>query len=225
MSRLLFSLGVLAPVWAAVLGCARVSCSDPAQVLREYAAAVRAQDAERAWALLSEETKLVTTFEAFRAELRSDPRLAAELADAMERPVGPPVVTTAIGGPDSEPVQLVLSDGKWRLRLSSLDPYPQSTPIAALRSFVRATKHRRYDVLLRLAPARDRKQLDENKLRQAFEGSDQRDVAELSQAIEAGLGFGRLELLGDRATFDLGGGSSVELLLEDGAWRIDNYRP
>src|SRR5512138_1049783 len=110
MSRLVFSLGVLAPVWGAVLGCARASCSDPAQVLRDYAAAVRAQDAEHAWALLSEETKRVTTFEAFRAELRRDPRLAAELADAMERPVGPPVVTAAIGGPDSEPVKMVLSD-------------------------------------------------------------------------------------------------------------------
>jgi hypothetical protein len=227
MQRWFLSLGTFVLMVGASNGCTRSSCraQDPGRVLRDYAAAVRAGDAERAWGLLSDETKRTTTFEAFQAELKRDPEQARELADLMERPIGPPVVTAQLGAPDGEPIQMVQLDGEWHLRLSSVDPYSQASPLAALRSFVRATTHRRYDVLLRLAPSQDRKLLDEDKLRKAFEGTEREEIATLSQAIEAGLGHGRLEVLGDRATFDLGAGSTVELVRENGNWCIENYRP
>lgn len=208
-------------------GCAPSSCKgqDPDRILRDYASAMRRGDAEAAWALMSEESKRTTTFEVFRDELLRDPNQAKELAALLERPIGPPMVTAQLGAPGDEPIEMLHVDGTWKLRLRSLDPYAQSSPMAALRSFVRAAQRRRYDVLLRLAPARDRQLLDEAKLRQAFEGPQREEVAALAQAIEAGLGHARLEVLGDRATFDLGAGSTVELVLENGAWHIENYRP
>jgi hypothetical protein len=61
-----------------------------------------------------------------------------------------------LGSPDDEPIELVQLDGHWRIRRESLDPYPQSGPLAALRSFVSALERHRYDVSLRLCPSRDR---------------------------------------------------------------------
>lgn len=207
-------------------GCAGSHCKaqDPDQVLRDYAAAVRRGDADAAWTLLSEETKRTTTFEVFRDQLLRDPKQAKQLAELMERPIGPTQLTAELGSPDADPIELVQLDGRWRMRLESLDPYSQSSPLAALRSFVLALERHRYDVLLRLCPSRDRQGLDEAKLRQAFEGPQRDEVAALSRAIADGLSRGRPQVQGDRATFDLGAGSTVELLLENGAWHIENYR-
>ncbi|HEY5960559.1 MAG TPA: hypothetical protein VIV60_28595 [Polyangiaceae bacterium] len=227
MRHCIFPLGAFLLAARVMLGCSPAQCrmNDPDWVLREYAAALRRGDAERAWSLLSEETKRSTTFDAFREELRRNPAMMRLLADRMERPIGPPTLTAQVGTPDSEPIEMMRIDGQWRLKLSSLDPFSQATPLAALRSFVRAVKLRRYDVLLRLAPERDRQQLSKAQLRQAFEGAEREELFAFCQAIEVNLGRGELEINGDHATFDLGEGSTAELLLERGVWCIENYRP
>lgn len=226
MMRTVHPIGVFTVLAMGGLGCAPQPChQDPNRVLQEYATALRAGNAEAAWALLSEETKQSTTFEVFRSELERDPAFARQLADLMEQPVGPPIVTAQLGAPDADPVEMLQVDGKWRIRVASLTPYSQSSPMAALRSFARALKQKRYDVLLRLAPSKDRRLLSEDQLRQAFEGPEREEVAALSQALEAAFGYGRLEVHGELATFDLGAGSTVELVLDGGAWCIENYRP
>ncbi len=113
MQRRIASFGIVFFMGGLAQSCSRSSCraKDPNQSLRDCDTAVRSGNAEAAWALLSEETKRSTTFEVFRAEFLRDPRQAQELADLMERPIGPPLVTAKLGVPNSEPVEMVQIGG------------------------------------------------------------------------------------------------------------------
>jgi hypothetical protein len=99
------------------------------------------------------------------------------------------------------------------------------TPELALKSFVRAVKSRRYDVLLRLAPIADRTGLSERRLAEAFDGPDRSRIAALVSSIELALPSGRLDVKLNRATLDLGAGSRVTLVLQEGDWTLEDFLP
>ena len=198
---------------------------NPEQVVGQYSDALRAGDARRAWSLLSEEARRAMPFELFRAELQRDPAAARRLADAVMRPSGPVTVTAVLVGADGDELHLVFEDGQWRLDADSIDPYPQATPRQALGSFVRAVRRRRFDVLLHLAPEADRKGLDAAKLARAIDVDQKAEVMAFVEALEAALPTAPVEILGNRATMGLGSGSTVQLVLEDGAWKIEDYLP
>jgi hypothetical protein len=206
-------------------GASPAPAKDPAALLRNYAQALRAGDAERAWSMLDEDAKRETSFEAFRHWLRVNPAQATKLADMIERPSGPIVITTKVPIGEQDTVEYVERDGAVRIVLSSLDIYSQSSPTLALNSFVRAVKGHRYDVLLRLAPKADRAGLTEQSLAEVFEGPERANIAALVRSIELSLPSGRLDVQGNRATFDLGAGSELVLVSQDGAWTLEDYHP
>jgi hypothetical protein len=117
---------------------------------------------------------------------------------------------------------LVYEDGTWRVDGSTIDLYGQSSPAAALRSFVRAFKNRRYDVLLRFVPESEREGLGVEELRRAWEGEEQKELEALVSAVEAGLATAELEVTGDRATMAFGAGGTVELVRERGIWKVED---
>ncbi len=205
--------------------CVRNSPSaDPQETLQRYAAAIRARNAEAAYAMLSEQAKKRMTFEAFRRILEENPEELEPLAHALSRKADSVEVTATVTTPDGEALELVLEDGEWKADVSAIQLYSQATPERTLRSFVRAFKAGRYDVLLRFAPTEHTDGLTEELLQKAWEGDQREEMNQLVAALEAALPTARAELLGDdRATVPYGAAGAVQLLLEDDAWKIEEF--
>jgi hypothetical protein len=216
-----FVLAVLA-----VIGCGgpATPAKESAELLRNYAQALRDGDTLRAWSLLDEAEKRETSFEAFSFWVKTHPADVRRLAELLEHPGGPDI-SASVSFEDSDRIEYVEQAGKYKIRLSSLDRFSQLTPLLALKSFVLAVKQQRYDVLVRLSSKSERKDWSEKKLKDAVEGIERARIAGLVRAIERALPRGKVEVLGSRATFDLGAGSQLTLVLEDGAWTIEDYIP
>lgn len=207
----------------ALWGCASgPKAQSPEETLREYAAALREGDAEKAYSLLSEEARRTMPFESFQRMLAENPGEVREVAEALSRPAEPLRVTAVITSPEGETLHLVYEDGAWKADVSAVDLYSQATPLSALSAFVRAFEAKRYDVLMRFVPNDKREGLDEARLKEAWEGDQKEEMQRLCEGLESQLGTARVEILGSRATVAYGAGGTVQLLLEDGAWKIED---
>jgi len=95
-----------------------------------------------------------------------------------------------------------------------VDVFDQSTPRAALASFIRAADDERYDVMLRFIPTRYREHLTEASLRK-----QKPELDGILAKVRPYLDDPFVEA-GDTATLEYGGASQVKLVREDGVWRI-----
>ena len=206
-------------------GCgARNADAGPRQTLDAYALALEQSRTRDAYALLSAEAKKTMSFEAFERMVQENPEEVREIARAIGRPSGPPLVTATVTAPSGESLLLIYEDGEWRIDGSAIDLYSQATPEAAVHSFIRAFENKRYDVLMGFVPESKQKDLDEKKLAQAWEGEQREEITRLVQALKAALPTARIERIGERATMAYGAGGTVELVREGGAWKVEEFR-
>jgi hypothetical protein len=196
----------------------------PSQTLRQYAQALHEGRVADAYALLSDEAKKTITFDAFRRMVAENPEEVKDIADALTRPSGPPLVAATVTAPNGETLLLVYEDGQWRVDGSAIDLYSQSTPEAAVRAFARAFNNKRFDVLMRFVPAAKLEGLSAAKLKKAWDGEQREEMERLTQALEAALPTAKIERIGDRATMAYGAGGTVELVREEGVWKIEEFR-
>ena len=61
-------------------------------------------------------------------------------------------------------MRLIQEGGQWRIATNPLGFYDQSTPKAALRSFIRAYRLERWDVMLRFVPNSYREKMTKEKM-------------------------------------------------------------
>jgi hypothetical protein len=210
--------------WLLVMPCATACAADrtsPNRVLDDYATALEAGRYRDAYALLSTEAQRDIPYAAFERMARENPDEVEEIARSLRRPVAHSTVTATVTGADGSQLLLVYESGGWRVDASAVDLYSQASPELAMESFVKAFESKRYDVLLRFIPAGQRAGLDANALRAAWEGEQKRDMTQLVQALKASLPTAKVELLGDRATLAYGPGATIELLREQGVWKIE----
>ena len=213
-------------LFALLSACAGAGATrSPERVLRDYSAALEAGKAEEAYALLSDEAKKSIPFEYFRRMLKENPEEVRELAKSLNRPTAsPPRVTATVLAPDGQSLLLIYEHGEWKVDGSAIDLYSQASPEAAVRAFVRAFNNRRYDVLLRFVPDEQRQGLTEAQLKAAWEGEQRSELERLTAALNSALPTARFELLGDRATMAYGAGGTVELIREQGVWKIEDLK-
>lgn len=204
--------------------CATSRPATPEDALSAYARALREGQARDAYDLLSIEAKKDIPYASFQRILRENPDEAIALGRSLAQPAAPPKVTAVVKAPNGESLLLVLEDGAWRIDGSAIDLYGQGTPELALRSFVRAFKNRRYDVLLRFVPEAEREGLDAKKLESAWAGEEKAELEGLVAAVESSLPTASLEVTGDRATMAFGTGGTVELVRESGLWKVEDLR-
>jgi len=204
----------------AAVGCAQRAAA-PGGAIEAYAAAIERKDQRAAYDLMSASYRQQVSFVEFKAQMSRD---AAELtadAKALRDSAGRWSARVEVALPGDERVPLVREGGGWRLDSQPLDPYGQATPRAALRSFVRAVENRRYDVLVRLAPARFRPAITVEKLRVFWEGEARAVNRPLLRELRLNLGA-RIAEEGDEAFMTYGSGRQVRFLREDGLWRIES---
>lgn len=218
---LLSSLAVVGA--SALIGCGAGAGRGPDTALRSYASAVRAGDAEAAYAWLSADAKKRMPFDVFARTLKERPEDLTALTEGLLRPGESTEITATISAANGEQLALVYEDGAWKADLSAVNLYSQATPVATVGSFVRAFEARRYDVLLRFAPTSHKDGLNVEVLRQAWEGDQRQEMQELVQALRAQLPTAQAEIVGDRATVAYGQAGAVQLLLEGGAWKIEEF--
>jgi hypothetical protein len=196
----------------------------PKETLDSYAQALREGKVRDAYALLSDEAKKNIPFEAFERMVKENPEEVRDIATALSRPSGPPLVTATVTAPNGESLLLIYEGGRWRVDGSAIDLYSQASPEAAVRAFIRAFQNKRYDVLLRFVPDGKKEGLDAKKLKKAWEGEQKDEMERLTQALAAALPSARFERIGERATMSYGAGGSVELVREQGVWKIEEFR-
>jgi hypothetical protein len=213
----------LACVFGAALlvsACVRSgSRAQPEAVLTAYGVALAKGDAEGAWALLAPADRERMPLEVFRRLLRENAAEVRELGAELQRRRAV-VVRADAARDDGSPLGLVGTEHGFRLEDPLSRFYDQSSPRGALLAFVRATQRGRWDVVLRLMPARDRAALPEAAMLAGL--AAQRD--ELAR-VAARLWSAReqpIEVIGDRATMPYGESFSVRFLHEDGLWRVES---
>jgi hypothetical protein len=112
--------------------------------------------------------------------------------------------------------------GAGGLRTNPLDLYRQGTPREALRSFVRAAEHRRYDMVLRLAPERWAAKLTPTKVKQSWEGPRKAEIAQMLARLKRNLDQPIRYQGEDKAVMPYGERHAVRFLREGQLWKIDD---
>ncbi len=207
----------------------------PTETLHAYARALREGRAADAYRFLSEDAKRTVPFEAFARLLKESPEDTREIALALVRPSGEPVVTAKVTGQTGEELTLVYEDGQWTVDGTGIDRYGQATPRQALLGFLRAHEKGRYDVLLRYAPAVElegradgwagaEEGLTREGLEAAWTGPQKEQLASLVAAIRAALPTAKIEESENRAAMPYGAGATVLFVREGGAWKIEDLK-
>jgi hypothetical protein len=209
---------------ASAAGCAagQHPGGDPQSVLHAYARALEDGRAEDAYRLLSDEARRGISIEAFRRMVQDDPEGVREIGRSLERPTAPPQVTATVTSPSGQELTLVLEDGRWRVDGASIDLYAQDTPRHAIQGFVRAIERKRYDVVMHYVPESHREGLDPAKLKDAWEGHEKDEIAQVVSALKQALPGAQIEETGDRAAMAYGAGT-IQLVREHGLWKIENF--
>lgn len=188
-------------------------------MLRDYAAALMAGDAERAYRQLTPQEREGLSEAEFGARLRRDQGEARELAARLARAPAPHVYAR-VELDDGSTVELERGPDGFRLRDPLTRYYGQSSPREALRSFIRAVEHQRWDVVLALMPEADRAGLDAARLgsllRPRYEELT-RTVARLAVHVTAPI-----EVVGDRATMPYRDSYTARFVREAGLWKLED---
>lgn len=206
-------------LWLAAAGCAHGPPS-PGDALAAFGAALARGDLRAAYALTSDDLQRRIPFEAFAAGFQGAgadvPALGQRIQ--VEAPRFAPRVEVQLA--TGERVPLVFERGGWRVDGPVYEAWGQETPRAAVRTFVRALDARRYDVLLRLVPDRDRGPLTAEGLRAFWEAHDADRHRQLLVKVRAALAAPLVES-GDEAHLPLAGDGEVRLVREPGGWKIE----
>ncbi|MES1158116.1 MAG: hypothetical protein ABUL67_03350 [Haliangium ochraceum] len=218
--------------WAGCAGCFHLA-AQPADAVRDFAGRVAAGRWDQAYALMSSDYRRRVSFQAFRRDMDADRQAVNAGALALARSDLGDSSTASVRLPDEDRVALAFEDGAWRLVEQPLAPFGQHSPRAALRTFVRAVDSRRYDVLLRLVPMRQRAGVTEASLRLAWEGAGSAGRHRLLAIVRENMRAAPIVDLGSEAYMpcaavghenDESAETEVRLIVEDGVWKIEDVR-
>jgi hypothetical protein len=204
----------------AALGCAR-RAAGPSDTLAAFGAALERGDVAAAYALTSDDFRARTPLAAFKAEVEEGGAATRDAARALRerKPASAPRAQVEVA--PGEVLALVEERGAWRVDGHPFEAWGQRTPRAALRTFVRAIEAHRYDVVLRLVPARQRVAVTADALRLYWEGAGSGERLEGLRQLKAALGAPIAES-GDEARMPYGDRAEARLVREDGLWKIED---
>ena len=198
-------------------GCA--SRSPPGAALDRYASALRNRNYDAAYQLMSSRFRSTVSRDEFVAMLRDNPREVAETADRLGDRKRRLRVSAELRYGLGDTLHLVEEDGQWRIAANPLAFYDQSTPRAALRSFLRAYRLGRWDVMLRFVPRDYAELMNADEIQQQFTGERKDDIEQLMNQLEANVDE-PIEEHGSEATLHYGANGEVKFVREEGRWRL-----
>ncbi len=207
-----------------LLSCSNPRATTPKSAVDQYATALENENWDEAYALLSESTRGELSREEFEALLRAHPDEVRALAKNLRSQSSPPVVEAQVTTKEGDTLLLTYENGSWKLDARAVDLYAQTEPRVALDSFVKAFDQRRYEVLLRFVPQSQSEGLTAAVLKEAWEGEQRSEMELMVEQLRTHIQTGELEVLGERATMSYGAGGTVELIREQGVWKIEDLK-
>jgi hypothetical protein len=207
----------------ALLGAGAGACAHhtgPDAALDAYGRALKGHDYHKAYGLMSADFQARVREDDYTRMMKDNPREVDETADRLRGSKhGSLDVTADLDYGLGDHMQLVQEDGRWRISSSPLDFYDQSSPQAALRSFVRAYRLERWDVMLRFVPNAYREKMDVEKMKAQFTGGAKDKMDVLMNTLEQNVTEVPIER-GNDARLKYGDNSEVKFIKEDGAWKL-----
>jgi hypothetical protein len=212
-----------APRWLpalAALAIGAVACATgrpaPAAALAEYSAALSSGDYAKAYAMMSDEFRRAHSKEEFVRMMRDNPDEVRETAVRLRGPFTRVEMSAELRYGIGDQLRLVQEGGRWRIASDPLAFYSQSTPRDALRSFVRAYRLKRWDMMMRLIPTAYRERMTADKVRAQFQASE---TVAMMNMLEANVEQ-PIQEKGTDARMPYGSNLEVEFVREDGLWKI-----
>lgn len=204
-------------VAALAAGCGR--SSGPSQTLDKYGRALKNHDFSEAYDLMSSSFRSKVSREDYVRMMRDNPREVDETAERLRGKHGSLEVSAEFEYGLGDQMRLVQEDGRWRIATNPLAFYDQSTPKSALRSFIRAFRLERYDIMLRFVPNQYREKMDAAKMKAQFTGPSKEQMETLMNTLEANVDEPIIER-GNDARMSYGDRFEVKFVKEDGVWKL-----
>jgi hypothetical protein len=200
-----------------VTACARPQ--GPSRTLDKYGTALKNHDFAQAYDLMSSSFRSKVSREDYVRMMRDNPREVDETAERLRGKHGSLEVTAEFEYGLGDQMRMVQEGGAWRIASNPLDFYDQSTPKAALRSFIRAFRLERWDVMLRFVPNQYREKMDAAKVKDEFTGASKEQIETLINTLEANVDEPITER-GNDARMSYGDRFEVKFVKEDGVWKL-----
>lgn len=217
LMRTLRCVAVLLPVSA----CApqRKPAESPVALVRAYARALGDSQAAAAYALMSPDYRQRVAYAKWQKEFDANPQ---EVTDAEQR------LSHARKSPkdglmreaDGTVIPLVTHDGYWYMAAHEIEFYDQSSPRAALHSFIGALTRQRYDVVLRLTPQAEKEGVTNDSMEESFGYKARVELERMLSQLRAHA-EAPIEIMDDRATMPYADHKRVQFVREAGLWRIE----
>jgi hypothetical protein len=201
----------------AALACGRAK--GPSQTLDKYGRALKNHDYAQAYDFMSSSFRGKVSREDYVRMMRDNPREVDETAERLRGKHGSLEVSAEFEYGLGDQMRLVQEGGKWRIATNPLGFYEQSTPKGALRSFIRAYRLERWDVMLRFVPNQYREKMDAEKMKAQFRGPSKDKAESLMNTLEANVDEAVTER-GNDARMSYGDGYEVKFVKEDGVWKL-----
>jgi hypothetical protein len=193
----------------------------PEGTLEAYRVALASKDYAAAYDMMSSDFRDRHSREAFVRMMKENPREVADTAEQLARARESVVIQAELRYGLDERMRLVREGGGWRLLTNPIEFYSQDTARDALRSFVRAYRLERWDIMLRFVPNQYRERMTEDTLRRQFKGEQVEEMAERMKALEANIDA-PISDKGDEARMPYGDRHEVMFVREDGLWKLQD---
>jgi hypothetical protein len=191
----------------------------PNQTLDKYGRALKNHDFGAAYDLMSSSFRGKVSRDDYVRMMRDNPREVDETADRLRGKHGSLEVSAEFEYGLGDAMRLVQESGHWRIATNPLGFYDQSSPKAALRSFIRAYRLERWDIMLRFVPNAYREKMDASKMKAQFTGPSREQMENLINTLEANVDEPIVER-GNDARMSYGDRFTVQFVKEDSAWKL-----
>ncbi|MBA3540152.1 MAG: hypothetical protein H0T79_11035 [Deltaproteobacteria bacterium] len=209
---------VIALCLLATTACTRGT--GPNGTLDRYGKALKSHDFNSAYDLMSSSFRGKVSREDYVRTMRDNPREVTETAQRLnDGKRGTMEVSAEFEYGLGDQMRLVQEGGGWRIASNPLAFYEQSTPQAALRSFIRAFRLERWDVMLTFVPNSYREKMDAAKMKAQFTGPSRENMELLMNALEANVDE-PVQIHGNEANMRYGDRFEVKFVKEDGVWKL-----
>lgn len=205
----------------ALAGCPGRAGKGPVAALDAYRDALGRGDYGAAYGMMSESFRAKHSRDDFMRMMKDNPREVKDTAARLSAGQRSVDITAELRYGLGDTLKLVRENGGWRIASNPVAFYSLATPRDALRSFVRAYRLKRWEIMLRLVPKKYAEKMTVEKLRQQFEGDERENIASMMNMLEANIDE-PIEDKGNEARMPYGDRYEVQFVREDGQWKIQD---
>ncbi len=212
---------LLAALALVVVSACGSKSAGPTGTLDRYSEALREHKYGAAYEMMSEQFRGKHSRDEFVRMMKENGREVSETAARLKAAKREFEVSAQFRYGLGDSMRLVREDGHWRISSNPIQFYSLATPRDALRSFIRAYRLKRWDVMLQFVPAKYRERMSVEKMREQFDGVRREEIASMMNMLEANIDE-PIEDKGTEARMPYGDRYEVKFVREEGLWRVQD---